>query len=82
MERYTHPVKDGDKDLSVLICRPCSTRTRVVTIPADERDIHDEWHDVLTDAGRTAVEYEMSHKGRTFAEAMRHVVHGSPRIVR
>jgi hypothetical protein len=33
------------EDLATLICLECSTRTTGVTIPADERDQHDGWHD-------------------------------------
>lgn len=79
MDRYAHPSNNGDKDLAVLICHDCSTRTRVVTIPADERDTHDQWHDVLTDAGRSAVAV-MVARGRSVADAIRHV-QGGPRIV-
>lgn len=59
-----------------LLCRDCSTRTHVVAIPGDEWPLHNDWHS-LTPAGLAGLE-RLIREGRTFAESVRHIVHGKP----
>jgi hypothetical protein len=43
-ERYRFLSSNGEHDFSRVVCEDCSTRTRAVVIPADERDEHDVYH--------------------------------------
>jgi hypothetical protein len=44
-ERYTYaPGQHAELDYSRVICRDCSTRSTVVTIPAEEQETHEVEH--------------------------------------
>lgn len=50
----------------LLICRECSTRVQVVTIPADEDELHNQWHAAAAGVHASpsrVTQYGIDHRG-------------------
>jgi len=48
-ERFHFTTRDGVPDWTTVVCRDCSSRASVVTIPSDEVVEHDDWHAMIAE---------------------------------